>query len=213
LLLSELANHVYSFEPIRFSFRMLRMNTRKCQNVTLYDSAVSNLDGKLTLNLPVGEQCPYVASTKKILGYEYRGQQSAKTVKLDDLVFPMKPTSLVVDCEGHEAEVLDGARTLLPKLRNIIVETHTLSDGSETLPVVKSILSEHSDIFEIDTSFVDKERQSWILAKSLLQRRSAHARNDSPLNLWRPSQLLKPSQQRLKLKGIKTTSLPSSLFA
>lgn len=169
LLLSELANHVYSFEPIRFSFRMLRQNTRKCQNVTSYNYAVGNMNGEATLNLPIGQEHPYVASTKKLIGYEYRRRQRVKMLKLDDVSFPLKPTSLVIDCEGHEAEVLDGAKNLLPNLRNVLIETHTLSDGTETLPAVRSKLAKYANIFEIDTSFVDEERQRWILAKVFLQ--------------------------------------------
>jgi FkbM family methyltransferase len=169
LLLSELANHVYSFEPLKFSFWMLRHNTKNCRNVTSYNLAVGDRDRSVLLNLPGREQAdfPYVASVKKLADYDYDRHQNAMMVRLDSFPFPLKPTALVIDCEGFEAEVLQGAKGLIPSLKTILVETHRLADGSETFNLVESRIEQFSsDRLDLNTSFIDAENRRWILATS-----------------------------------------------
>ncbi len=55
---------------------------------------------------------------------------------LDDFKFDLAPTSLVIDCEGYEVEVLKG-RGLSSSLRSVFVETHVLSNGEATTEVCR----------------------------------------------------------------------------
>ena len=164
LLLSDLVNHVYSFEPVGFSFRMLKEFTRNRPNVTACNFAVGDRNGLIVLNLPPEQDFPYVASIKRLAGYEYQRIERARMIKLDDFHFSLKPTALIVDCEGNEAEVLDGAKLLIPKLKTILIETHELSDGSETEETVRAKLLKYGKFFKVNTSFVDRDGRAWILA-------------------------------------------------
>lgn len=166
LLLSELAGHVYSFEPVKFSFRMLKMYAGGRENVSLFNLAVGDRNIRTLINLPETQDFPFVASIKKLADFEYRQRQKVVMVKLDDILFPLEPTSLIVDCEGSEIEVLLGAKSLLRKLRTVLIETHRLSDGSETLERVVSILSKASDYFSFDVrkDFVDEDGRTWVIA-------------------------------------------------
>jgi len=169
LILSKLANQVYSFEPVKFSFKMLRHNTGNCRNVTSYNLAAGDRDCSVLLNLPVREQgdFPYVASVKQLANYDYCRHQKAKMVRLDSFPFRLKPTALVVDCEGFEEEVLQGAEGLIPSLKTILVETHKLADGSETFESVKTRIARVSPSrLNMNTSFTDTEGLRWILATS-----------------------------------------------
>ena len=138
-LLADIAAHVYSFEPARYSFFVLKRIARMRHNVTAYNLAVG--DRPAVALLSRDRSFSGVASIKKIANVDYVAEEKVKVVTLDSLNFNLPPTSLVVDCEGYEEEVLKGAVGMLPHLKSVLVETHTLSDGSNTLDSVVQELS------------------------------------------------------------------------
>lgn len=169
LYLSNLAKYVYSFEPVRMHFIMLRVNTRKCNNVSVINSAVGNENGYDIINLRKRNHASIAASLSKLANAEYDSTEKVKLTKLDDFDFKRKPTVLIIDCEGFEREVLRGAEQTIPTLRLILIETHTLADGLRTTSEVETQLAQFSKALEVSSRLVDAGGrfglEQWILAK------------------------------------------------
>jgi len=169
LLLSNLAKYVYSFEPVRMHFIMLRINTRKGNNVSIINSAVGNENGYGIINLHRRNHATIGASLRKVAKAEYNTTEKVKLIKLDNFAFKLKPTVLVIDCEGYEREVLRGAEQTIPTLRLVLIETHTLADGSGTALEVETELVKFSKALKVSSRLVNAGGRSgfeqWILAQ------------------------------------------------
>jgi FkbM family methyltransferase len=137
--LSTISRHVYSFEPSKSNFLILKTLTRTRHNVDVYNIALSDRPGETYLYRD--RRFSGVASLKKLTDVDYVTRERVSVGTLDGIEFELPPTSLVVDCEGSEEEVLRGGARLLPRLRSVLVETHVLSDGSSTLRPVEEELS------------------------------------------------------------------------
>ena len=87
--------NLIAFEPEKKAFLNLEKNTKKYKNVKLYNLALSNKDTKTTK-------------------------------KMDSIIdTSMKIDILKIDVEGHEIEVLKGARKTLKNVDKIVMEIHT----------------------------------------------------------------------------------------
>lgn len=158
-VLANIATHVYSFEPSKESFLILRTMTRTHHNVDAYNIALGDSTGEAYLNKD--RSFSGVASIKKLAAVNYAAQEKVKVTALDNIRFKLEPTSLVIDCEGFESEVLKGAQNSLPQLRSVLVETHTLSDGSNTLdPVTKEL-----ERFFRKVTVATAGQDHWVLAQ------------------------------------------------
>lgn len=142
LSLSSLARHVYAFEPNRQSYRILKHFTRNRDNVTAFNAAIGESGGVACLNLVAGEATSQASSIKRLEGVNYEGRQNVRVFSLDEIKFPLRPSVLIIDCEGYEAEVLRGGRRVLESARLAFVETHTTSGGGNVLAEVLSQLEE-----------------------------------------------------------------------
>lgn len=111
---SKLAKAVFAFEPSPECFEYLERNVKdnNCQNVELYQIAVSNHNGTTILNCHND-----FAGTNRIEDVENFTRPAAKniqvkTMRLDGL--ELKRIDIIkVDTEGSEFLVLDGARKIL----------------------------------------------------------------------------------------------------
>ena len=98
-----------SFEPDPVSFKLLSKNVRenKLKNVRLFNVALSNHDGL--------KRFYYFKPAKMIVSFKTSEQITVKTAKLDSifknprLKFKSK-VFVKIDVEGHEVEVLQGAK-------------------------------------------------------------------------------------------------------
>ncbi len=142
LILSSLARRVYAFEPNRHSYRVLRHFTKNRRNVTALNFAVGANQGIARLNLVAGEATSQGSSIGNLDGLKYEGHQNVRMVDLDGVSFPLKPSVLIIDCEGYEVEVLDGGRRTLDSARAVFVEVHTTRNGGNTIDDVVSRLKE-----------------------------------------------------------------------
>lgn len=159
MVLSRLAKHVYSFEPNKDSFRVLKHYTKQCKNVDIYNLAVGEKDSSAWLNKITKYDFSASASLTELADYEYGEKQMVKMIPLDSFAFPEPPTCLLLDCEGYESHVLDGASKMIQKVTKVLVETHILKDGSNTSIEVKRKLSGY---FE-STSETNLEGVNWII--------------------------------------------------
>ena len=146
--LAKIAKHVYSFEPSKSSFLVLKATTGMHRNVDVYNLALSDHSGDNYLYRDRGFSG--VASLKKLNDVRYVSQEKVAVRTLDEISFRLLPTALIVDCEGSEYEVLRGGRKLLPNLRRVLVETHVLSDGSSTLSSVQEELGRVFPIVQVE---------------------------------------------------------------
>jgi FkbM family methyltransferase len=161
LRLSDVAERVYAFEPNMHSYRILRHFAKRRGNLTVFNLAVGSIEGVVRLKTVSGQPAAYGSSILGLDGISYAGHMKARMVRLDDVVFPVTPSILVVDCEGYEGEVLLGAHELLCKVRGVFVETHSLADGRTTIPDVVSRLEKVN--MSVDT-LTPKNEPTWVVA-------------------------------------------------
>lgn len=122
--LSDLVGHdgrVYSFEPISSTFEILEyiVNTRKMSNVVLMNCAVSNIIGKVTMEIPPYEDNEENFYEAKIInGTKLTKNRivEVKTSTLDSIFTADEFISFIkIDVEGHEFESLLGAISFLKR--------------------------------------------------------------------------------------------------
>ena len=124
------SKHVYAFEPNPYSYN--EIHRALTGNVTLYNSALSNKSGRGELKLPirVGKTLSnYNEKYEMGLGTLNERPDSNKfeifnveTITIDDL--DLNSLGFIkIDVEGHELEVLKGAKETIKKYKpNMIIE-------------------------------------------------------------------------------------------
>ncbi len=158
-VLANLGRQVYAFEPSRESFLLLKAFTNKIGNVEAYNVAVGSHRG--TAMLQKDRSFSGVASLQEVADVHYSKSQPVRMVTLDGIKYEQPPTSLVVDCEGYELEVLRGAERLLPTLTKVLVETHIMADGTTTTERVISHLGRFFSKLEINQA----GNERWVIAR------------------------------------------------
>lgn len=124
--LSRICPAVIAFEPQPACLTTLRAMARE-RNVTVRPEAVSDAPGTLTLRVPLVRGIPSTGLAS-LRGTNAGGPADSATcqefrvplVRLDDLKLP--PTGFMkIDVEGHEFEVLRGAKGLLERDRPVLL--------------------------------------------------------------------------------------------
>lgn len=97
---------IYAFEPIPSIFKELMSNLEKFDDVKCVRKAISNTDGQS-------------------VELSYHGSQGlAETATLASFFLGMKIDLIKVDVEGREWEVLEGAESMLDRIKSWVVELH-----------------------------------------------------------------------------------------
>ena len=115
------AGHVYAFEPAPRNFDFLRRHVtmNAISNVTLMQAAICSEAGQAMFDLGKSFETGRLSRN---------GEVMVRVETIDQLVFEhsMPPPHVIkIDVEGHEAEVLGGARETLKRYRPIVfVATH-----------------------------------------------------------------------------------------
>jgi FkbM family methyltransferase len=115
-----LGGEVRAFEPHPELFRRLMANCRAWAGVQAIEAAVSDHDGTCRLTIPAGfAQNMGIAAVS-----DEPGGIPVPCVSLDSAVGGETVGFLKIDAEGHEPQVLEGARTLLSEraIRDIVFE-------------------------------------------------------------------------------------------
>ena len=153
--LSQEFKHVYSFEPNSLIYPFLKKNLSKIvKNVTLYNCALSNQNGIAKLRIPIRSSSFFKSNYEELyqLGAasihaknifdKYHSVEIKKT-KLDDILIKKKIGFIKIDEEGHEKEVIDGAKEIIninrPTLLVEIEQKHSKSLVIDTINYINQL--------------------------------------------------------------------------
>ena len=133
---------VYSFEPQSEIFKKLKKKFKSRKNVFVYNKAISNVNMKKKLNINLKTSTSTFSNYNKnsywkktkdfvLTGFKKSSiirSELVQSITLDNFCEKKKIKNidlLKIDTEGHEAEVLQGAKKLLKKnVKYILIEFH-----------------------------------------------------------------------------------------
>mgnify|MGYP001184277305 CR=1 FL=1 len=124
LFFSNYFKKVISFEPHPKIFKILSLNTENIKNIKIYNFGASNKNTSLSMlenKLNMGGSKLSLNNTTTSL--------NVKLKKLDDFCKDLKNITLLkIDTEGHEKEVLEGAKKIIVKHRPLIIFEQQAAD-------------------------------------------------------------------------------------
>lgn len=146
-----------AFEPSQDAYRLLCRKMKTKKNAQLYNVALSAKDGKRTLYVPSDHTLSSFESYNQLVN-RYRKihkiqKESVLCKRLDSFKFDNvnKMTCLKIDVQGHEVEVLKGARRLLDTVDVCLCElsfTHEYEDLTPSFAFAAKELLVH-DLYPI----------------------------------------------------------------
>ncbi len=147
--LAKYFNFVHSFEPNPLLFPYLDKNLKKIlNNIQLYNYALSDSNGDTKLKLPIRSESIFKNNIEELyqLGaasihpknrFDNFKEVIVKKKKLDDFKISNKIGFIKIDVEGHEIEVINGAKEMIannkPVLLVEIEERHTQSSVIDSI--------------------------------------------------------------------------------
>ncbi len=145
---------VISFEPFNTSFKLLKINTERCENVTAINLGCSNTTGKFTatgsrpsgLSIQSSEDIAHKTPVKS-----HTNLVTEFNVELIDNIETLKKLRSVdfikIDVEGHEKACIEGAKKLLETHSPVIaceVSKRQIKNGrSDSIDLLKNFGYQH----------------------------------------------------------------------
>jgi len=149
--------HVFVFEPRPLNISYIKRHVRinKIENVTLIESAVSDLVGDSKFESRVGTGTGFLSS---------EGDLAVKTTTVDVLVqnenYPV-PDFIKIDVEGGEIDVLNGAtQTITERRPNLLVATHGDTEHAFVMKFLAELNYEY-EILNENATKGDTEIRAW----------------------------------------------------
>lgn len=146
-------SNIFSFEPVKESFNILKRNTENKHNITIFNCALGNEDGILEFYqnehshassaLTISDfQTAQIPQTQKFEKIEVSVQ------KLDEFEFQQKlisPLLLKLDVQGYEKTVLEGGLNFLQKVDYLLFETsfERLYDNEPLFEEMHKFVTQH----------------------------------------------------------------------
>lgn len=140
LFFSEFFKKVIAFEPNNRTFRVLSLNKELVDNIECHELGLSDYDGEAQLLAPIGHLgCSAIVDTAGA------NIQKIRIRKLDSMADDLDKVRLVkIDVEGHEFQVLLGAKNVIAKHRPIILfEQHQSDFGEDGVSRVIELLRDY----------------------------------------------------------------------
>ena len=107
--------HCHAFEPDPRTYKLLELNTAELDNITTHQIALSNRNDLVEFchdHVNTGKSHIIDRSDKQ--ASEVASNMTVQTRRLDDLDLASEQIGLIkIDVEGHETQVLEGARSIL----------------------------------------------------------------------------------------------------
>ena len=150
--LSKEFKHVYAYEPNPLIFPFLEKNLKKIiSNLTIKNYALSNETGVADLKIPMRSKsffknnieelyklgCATIHNKNNFENYE---TINVKKIKLDQDLNDINLGFIKIDVEGHEKEVIEGAKNLIKTFKPILlVEIEKKHNKKPVIETVKFI--------------------------------------------------------------------------
>lgn len=132
-------NQVICFEPVSINFLCLKENTKKIDNVKIYNYGISNKKSKEKIILPTEFINHYGAFS--IDKFSNRND-SAISEEIDvDFIdnFSYSPNLIKIDVEGHESKVLEGAYNTIKKYKPALIIEHSSKNVGPIMEILKPL--------------------------------------------------------------------------
>lgn len=147
LFFSKISNKVFSYEPNPNSYELLKFNTRNAPNISIYNIGISNRNEKQFLNesnFNIGDSAIVSSIAKQDIDKAGLTIHEIESFRLDDLQdFSNEEISMIkIDVEGHELEVMAGAKNLIHKNRPLLIFEHNIEISKEKTLKINNFLKQ-----------------------------------------------------------------------
>ena len=165
-------NLVHSFEPNPLLYPYLNKNLKKIiSNINLYNLALSDTNGETKLKLPLRSKSFFKTNIEELyqLGaasihpnnqFDNFKEVKVEIKKLDDVKIVNKIGFIKIDVEGHELEVIEGAKnTIINNMPILLIEIekrHTKEPVEKSINHIKKIGYECYFVKNEELILVDK---------------------------------------------------------
>tara|TARA_B100000767_G_scaffold255255_1_gene261287 strand:+ start:434 stop:1195 length:762 start_codon:yes stop_codon:yes gene_type:complete len=165
-------NLVHSFEPNPLLYPYLNKNLKKIiNNINLYNLALSDTNGETKLKLPLRSKSFFKTNIEELyqLGaasihpnnqFDNFEEVIVEIKKLDDVKIDNKIGFIKIDVEGHELEVIEGAKnTIIENMPILLIEIekrHTKEPVEKSINHIKKIGYECYFVKNEELILVDK---------------------------------------------------------
>jgi len=185
--LSKKFKHVYAYEPNPLIFPYLEKNLKKIiNNLTIKNYALSNESGVTDLKIPKRSKSFFKNNIEELykLGcatihnknnFENYKTINVKKIKLDQDLNDINLGFIKIDVEGHEKEVIEGARNLIQTFKPILLveieERHNKKPIIETVKFIQefgysAFYCKNSDLHKLESlKNLDQENNFYFLPK------------------------------------------------
>ena len=153
--MSKYSEKVHSFEPNPIIFKYINKNLKKfIKNIHLYNFALSNQNKTINLKIPIRNS----NSNKEIFEEYYEMGKATihnennfenyenfeiQTKKIDELNFNNKISFIKIDVEGHELEVIEGAKNTIKRDKPVLLveieKQYTKKEVAESINFINSL--------------------------------------------------------------------------
>ena len=153
--MSKYSEKVHSFEPNPIIFKYINKNLKKfIKNIHLYNFALSNQNKTMNLKIPIRNS----NSNKEIFEEYYEMGKATihnennfenyenfeiQTKTIDELSFDNKISFIKIDVEGHELEVIEGAKNTIKRDKPILLveieKQYTKKEVAESINFINSL--------------------------------------------------------------------------
>ena len=153
--MSKYSEKVHSFEPNPIIFKYINKNLKKfIKNIHLYNFALSNQNKTINLKIPIRNS----NSNKEIFEEYYEMGKATihnennfenyenfeiQTKTIDELSFDNKISFIKIDVEGHELEVIEGAKNTIKKDKPVLLveieKQYTKKEVAESINFINSL--------------------------------------------------------------------------
>ena len=147
LYFSKISEKVFSYEPNPNTYELLKFNTRNFPNISIFNFGISNKNEKKFLNesnFNIGDSSIVSSIEKQNIQKDGITVHEIDSFKLDDLKDPSNEeiSMIKIDVEGHELEVMIGAKSLINRDKPLLIFEHNIEINKEQTLKINDFLEQ-----------------------------------------------------------------------